>query len=168
MDGPLGEWVRKEIAAKGLYAPRKVWGSGMRQITTGTHPIRVADDLAGFRVRVLESKITIDFYKTSRSPTPMAMAETTPASDAPHRRLGASACDDRDRQDLRSPKVPLHDESQLERSVAADQRRLLEELAADIQAIVERNNDKYGALERTDIQNINASTRSGSWRRGWK
>src|SRR5262249_40621176 len=31
MDGPLGEYVRKEIQAKGLYALRQMWNSGMRQ-----------------------------------------------------------------------------------------------------------------------------------------
>ena len=34
LDGPLGNYVRKEIATKGLYVHSKMWENGMRQITS--------------------------------------------------------------------------------------------------------------------------------------
>ena len=51
-DGALGEYVRGEIAARGLVPMPRMLDSGFRQVTTSTKAIRTADDLAGIKIRV--------------------------------------------------------------------------------------------------------------------
>ena len=65
MDGALGEYVRKEInAAKiGITIFPHEFEHGFRQITTSTKPIRSADDLVGFKLRVPTSKVWTDLFQ---------------------------------------------------------------------------------------------------------
>jgi TRAP-type transport system periplasmic protein len=63
MDGPLGAYVRQETAAKGLYALRSIWNSGMIGISSRPRPIRTPDDLRGFKVRTATSKISVGLQK---------------------------------------------------------------------------------------------------------
>jgi TRAP-type transport system periplasmic protein len=63
MKGPLGAYLRAETVAKGIYAFREMWGDGMIQVGSVTRPIRNPDDLRGFKIRVPESRITVDFFK---------------------------------------------------------------------------------------------------------
>ena len=68
--GPLGAYIRREFAAKGLYAFDGVFGVGFRQLTSSTKPIKTADDLTGFRVRIVPAPIILDFFRTlGASPT---------------------------------------------------------------------------------------------------
>ena len=76
-DGALGDFVRAQIAAKGLYVHPKMWENGMRQITSATHPIRRTDDLAGFRIRTPPGTLWVDLFRSlGASPTPLNFAET--------------------------------------------------------------------------------------------
>ena len=52
MDGELGAYVRGEIAKSGLFAFEKIYDNGFRQITSSTRPIKSAEDLSGFKIRV--------------------------------------------------------------------------------------------------------------------
>jgi tripartite ATP-independent transporter DctP family solute receptor len=75
-DGKLGEYVRKEIGAKGIHAFDKIWENGMRQITTSSKPIQKADDLAGFKIRTPNSRMALDVFKSlGASPTPLNFSE---------------------------------------------------------------------------------------------
>jgi TRAP-type transport system periplasmic protein len=75
-DGPLGAYIRKDIESKGLVVFPNVWEIGMRQITSSTHPIRNADDLANFKLRTPASNIWVDLFKTlGASPTPLNYSE---------------------------------------------------------------------------------------------
>ena len=47
MDGKLGAMVLEGIAKAGLYAPRKPWDFGFRQINSSVRPIDSVDDLQG-------------------------------------------------------------------------------------------------------------------------
>jgi tripartite ATP-independent transporter DctP family solute receptor len=77
LDGPLGDYVRKEIAAKGLYVHPKMWENGMRQITSSTKPMRTAEDLSGFRIRTPAGALWVDLFKSfGASPTPINFNET--------------------------------------------------------------------------------------------
>jgi TRAP-type transport system periplasmic protein len=68
MDGPLGDYVYKEILAKGLQPLRTVWDSSMRQIVGNPRPIRTPDDLHGYKIKVL-GKLSVDLFKTLGSTT---------------------------------------------------------------------------------------------------
>jgi tripartite ATP-independent transporter DctP family solute receptor len=75
-DGKLGEYVRKEIGAKGIHAFDKIWENGMRQITTSSKPIQRADDLTGFKIRTPNSRMALDVFKSlGASPTPLNFSE---------------------------------------------------------------------------------------------
>ncbi len=76
MDGDLGAYRNKELAAKGIFTFPKVWGFGFRQMTSGTKPIRAADDLIGFKMRVPTIAIWVNLFKAlGASPTPVAASE---------------------------------------------------------------------------------------------
>lgn len=63
MDGDLGAMVRKEIGARGLTPMEKIWDSGYRQITSSSKPIKSADDLVGFKIRVPVSPLWTSMFK---------------------------------------------------------------------------------------------------------
>ncbi|HYH41579.1 MAG TPA: TRAP transporter substrate-binding protein [Burkholderiales bacterium] len=63
MDGALGDYLRAEMAAKGLYGfPCGLMENGFRQIVSADKPIRTADDLAGYRMRVPGARIIADVF----------------------------------------------------------------------------------------------------------
>ncbi len=77
MDGELGDYVRKEAAAKGLYAFRQMWNSGMQHLTSSVRTVAKADDLHGFKVRVSDAKVLIDLFHTlGANPTPLSVGES--------------------------------------------------------------------------------------------
>jgi tripartite ATP-independent transporter DctP family solute receptor len=75
VDGDLGEFVRAEIAKKGLFCLPHPWDNGFREITA-TKPIRSAADLEGLKIRVPSSPLFIDLFKTlGASPVPLNVSE---------------------------------------------------------------------------------------------
>src|SRR5438045_1864146 len=44
LDGALGDRIRRELAAAGLYAFPRAWPNGFHHITTSTRPLERADD----------------------------------------------------------------------------------------------------------------------------
>ena len=65
MDGALGDFLRQELLAKGIYAlPRACFENGFRHITTRARPIRTVDDLAGLRIRTPAGRLFVDFFET--------------------------------------------------------------------------------------------------------
>ena len=75
-DGDLGAYVRGEIEAKGMFAFRKVFLNGMRQVTASPRAIAGPDDLANFKIRTPPAKMSVDLFKSlGASPTPMNFNE---------------------------------------------------------------------------------------------
>jgi TRAP-type transport system periplasmic protein len=64
LDGELGEYIRAELLAKGLYAFRLGFDNGFHQLTTSTKPIRTVDDLVGMTIRTPVQKMTVDFFES--------------------------------------------------------------------------------------------------------
>jgi TRAP-type transport system periplasmic protein len=65
MDGALGDYLRQELSAKGIYAvPRGCFENGFHQITCATRPIRNADDLRGLKIRVPGTAAYQEFFRT--------------------------------------------------------------------------------------------------------
>ncbi len=76
MDGPLGAYVRAQIAKSGLIAMDRMWDNGFRQTTTSTKPIRTQADLDGFKIRVPVSPLWISMFKAlGAAPTGINFAE---------------------------------------------------------------------------------------------
>ena len=63
MDGDLGAYVRKQIAAANLVAMDKMWDNGFRQTTTSTKPIVTPADFKGMKLRVPPSPLHISMFK---------------------------------------------------------------------------------------------------------
>ena len=63
--GELGSVVRKEIETNtGLHVFPIILAGGFRQITSSTKPVRAASDLAGFKIRTINAGSLVDFYRT--------------------------------------------------------------------------------------------------------
>lgn len=65
MDGELGGYLEKEMAAKGLcgFCPG-LMENGFRQIVSAAGPVRDAAGLAGYRMRVPEGRIFTDLFES--------------------------------------------------------------------------------------------------------
>jgi TRAP-type transport system periplasmic protein len=64
LDGDLGDHVRTEMMAKGLYAFRYGFDNGFHHLTTSTRPIRTVDDIVGMKIRTPVQKMTVDFFES--------------------------------------------------------------------------------------------------------
>jgi tripartite ATP-independent transporter DctP family solute receptor len=64
LDGEIGDYIRGEMLAKGLYAFRYGLDNGFHQLTTSTKPIRTVDDLVGMKIRTPVQTMTVDFFET--------------------------------------------------------------------------------------------------------
>ncbi|MGP0093836.1 MAG: TRAP transporter substrate-binding protein [Xanthobacteraceae bacterium] len=64
LDGELGDYIRAEMLARGLYTFRRGLDNGFHQLTTRTKPIRTVDDLVGMTIRTPVQTMTVDFFET--------------------------------------------------------------------------------------------------------
>lgn len=156
-DGALGAYVRDEIGNKGIYAFPKLWGNGFRQITGGTKPIRVPDDLAGFKIRTPPSPLSIDLFRTlGAAPTPLVVTEV-------YTGLQTHLVDGEE-----NPYVVIENfrlfEVQKYLSVTNHSwsgfwlianQDAMRALPADLRDVVERNMAKYALLQRVDNARVN-------------
>jgi tripartite ATP-independent transporter DctP family solute receptor len=63
MDGEFGDFLRREMAAQGIYALRRAtFENGFRHITTRTRPIRHSGDLEGLTIRTPAGRLFLDFF----------------------------------------------------------------------------------------------------------
>jgi TRAP-type transport system periplasmic protein len=62
IDGEMGDYIRGELAAKGIHQFRLGFDNGFHQLTTRTKPIRTVEDLAGMAIRTPFQKMTVDFF----------------------------------------------------------------------------------------------------------
>ena len=65
MRGELGEHIRAEMAAKGIHGFREgVLENGFRHIVSIARPVRRAEDLAGYRMRVPAGRVFEDLFRS--------------------------------------------------------------------------------------------------------
>ncbi len=159
MDGPLGDYVRDEITKQGLYVHPKMWENGMRQITSGTKPIRNASDLEGFKIRTPAGALWVDLFKSmGAAPGPLNFSEVYTA-------LQTRVFDGQENPYAIIDTARLY-EVQKYLSVTNHMwsaYHLLgnpdawKALPPDVQRIVDRNLTKYALLQRRDTQLRNES-----------
>ncbi len=168
MDGPLGSYVRDQIATKGLYAFPKMWANGMRQITSSTHPIQVASDLTAFKIRTPPGALWVDLFKSlGASPTPINFSEVYTA-------LQTKVVDGQENPYAIIETARLF-EVQKYLSVTNHMWSGFWFLAngdywktvpPDVQAIIERNAAKYALSDRTETALLNGSLADKLGRQG--
>ena len=167
--GPLGAYIRREFAAKGMYAFPKVFAFGYREITSSTHPIRSADDLVGFKIRTVPSAIIVEFFRALGStPVPLDANELYTA-------LQTHVVDGQDTalQVIASFRlfevqkylsVTNHTWTGSTMVANAD---ALNALPSDIGSILKRNADKYADLASNDVYISNDSLADKLRRQGF-
>jgi TRAP-type transport system periplasmic protein len=160
MDGTLGDYLAREMAAKGLHAfPCGLMENGFRQIVSVDKPIRSADDLVGYRMRVPGGTIFAEAFEALGA-TPVLVSV------------------DRLYEALRTREV----DGQENPLVVCEENRLYEicgyvsitnhmwsgfnvygdldfwnALPADVQEIAQRNVKKAVAAQRSNVRAVNAA-----------
>ncbi|GAN81610.1 tripartite ATP-independent transporter solute receptor, DctP family [Acidocella aminolytica 101 = DSM 11237] len=76
LDGKVGNLVRTDIEAVGLHPMSRIWDEGFRQMTSKSKRINSPADLAGFKIRVPPSPISLSLFKhLGAAPTVINLAE---------------------------------------------------------------------------------------------
>jgi tripartite ATP-independent transporter DctP family solute receptor len=159
LDGALGEMIRHELAQAGLHAFRRAWQNGFHHITTSVRPIHGADDFAGLKIRSPGGAFAADFFATLGAEP--GMVPFSGLYDA----LKAKTFDGQSDPLGVVQSLRLH-EVQRYLSLTAHwwtgftlvaNAGSWQALPAEIQAVVERNADKFALLQRADIETVNAA-----------
>jgi TRAP-type transport system periplasmic protein len=158
MDGDLGEYLAKEMAAKGIYAvPRGAFENGMRQITCSKRPIRTVKDLEGLRMRTPDSPIYVDCWKA------LGAAPVVVNFNKLYETLKNRVADAQDNPLNVAELLKLYE---VQKYVSLTNHmwsgfnlianlKMWQRLPADAQAIINRNAAKYVALQRADNDKLN-------------
>jgi tripartite ATP-independent transporter DctP family solute receptor len=163
LDGDLGDYLRQEMKAKGLYAvPRGCFDNGMHQITCSTRPVRSVDDLQGLKIRTPDAPIYVEawkalgaapvvaninkLYETLKSGA--AEAQTNPLAIAEFMKLYEV-----------QKYVSMTNHGWSGFNLLASMK-LWQRLPADLQQVIERNAMKYARLQRADNAAFNLEFRT--------
>lgn len=152
MEGPLGNYVHQQFEARGIYSFEKRWSLGMRQVCSGTRPIKMPEDFAGFKMRTPPGKISVDLFSTlGASPTPITATEMY-TSLKTHLIDGLELPVDAVQlfklyEALKYISITNHMWTGYFVTANMDAWKAL---PSDVQSIVERNEAKYAALEVAD------------------
>ena len=126
LDGPFGKKLADLLLAKGLYNVI-FWELGFRELTNSKRPINKAEDIAGLKIRVIQSPIYIDtFNALGANSVPMPFTEVYTA-------LEQKIIDGQE-----NPYSVIEDQ-QAERSAEVPSRS---ELAKELQAELEKGRKK--------------------------
>ena len=163
LDGDLGDYLRQEMKAKGLYAvPRGCFDNGMHQISCSTRPIRSVDDLQGLKIRTPDAPIYVEAWKAlGASPvvaninklyetlkSGAAEAQTNPLAIVEFMKLY---------EVQKYVSMTNHGWSGFNLLASL---KLWQRLPADLQPAIERNAMKYARLQRADNAAFNLEFRT--------
>lgn len=169
IDGPLGAYIREEMAAKGLHG-FAVGGfdNGMRQITSVKRPVVVPADLKGIRMRVPAGQMIGDTFRAFG-----AEPVTTNSIDI-HGALKSGKVDAQENPLALAELFKLYEVVKfvsMTNHMWSGFNQMAhgptwQRLPADIQATIDRNVTKYVRLQRQDQAKMNQDMRGGLARRG--
>jgi TRAP-type transport system periplasmic protein len=159
MDGDLGALVRAQSEKAGLVPMLKMWDNGYRNITSSTKPIRTADDLKGFKIRVPVSPLWTSMFKAfGAAPASINFNEVYSA-------LQTKVVEGQENP-LSLIKIAKLYEVQKYCSLTGHMwdgfwmlanRRAFEALPKDLREIVAKNWDEAALKQREDIAKLNSS-----------
>src|SRR5437588_9107949 len=158
LDGDLGEYIRADLMAKGLYAFRRGFDNGFHHLTTSTKPIRTVDDLVGMKIRTPVQKMTVEFFESlGAKPMTFTLSELY------------QVCKDRTVDGQTDPLglVLLMKLYEVQTYLSLTNHwwsgftltanaQAWKALPADIQAIVQKHADAAALAQRSDIERLNA------------
>jgi TRAP-type transport system periplasmic protein len=169
MDGPLGAYLREEMAAKGVFGfPVGAFDNGMRQIAGKKRPIIRPDDLIGVRMRVPAGTLVAETFRALGAET------VTVNSDGIYDALR------NDRVDAQENPLALVELFRLDEVVKyvsmtnhmwsgfnlLAHLRTWRRLPGDVAAIIEREAATFVRLQRQDQEKMNRLARTTLARRG--
>ncbi len=168
VDGPLGAYLREEMAAKGIKGfAVGAFDNGMRQINGNTR-VRTADDLVGMRMRVPAGQLVADTFKALGSEPIVINSDSIYAAlkdgrvDAQENPL---ALVDGFKLYEVSKYVAMTDHMWSGFNLLANQAAW-QRLPADIRDAIDRNVTKYVRLQRQDQMQTNTRLRTELAARG--
>ena len=158
MDGDLGAYVRKQIAATGtVFAFNKIWDNGYRHITNRIRPSAKPEDLKGLKLRTPPGPIWVSMFKAlDASPTPLNFAEVYSA-------LQSKVVDGQENP-LAIISTAKLNEVQKFCSLTGHMwdgywfmgnKKLFERLPPDLQVIMTKNVAASALLQRSDVLKLN-------------
>ena len=160
MDGELGAYVRKEIAARtSLFAFEKCWDNGYRQVTTSTRPIVTPEDFKGMKLRVPPSPLATSLFRGfDAAPTSINFAEVYSA-------LQTKIVEGQENPLAVISTVKFYEVQKfcsMTNHVWSGfwfmgNKKSFERLPKDLQEIVTRNINQAGLKQRVDVKALNAS-----------
>ena len=169
IDGGLGDYVRQELLAKGIYAvPRACFENGFRHISTSTKPIRAADDLVGLRIRTPAGRLFVDFFESlGARPTPINLNRLYDAlkAGAVEAQENPLAMIEVNRLYEVQTYLSFTDHMWSGFNLLANADRWLA-LPADVRQVVERGAPRSAARQREETMGFNAALRARLAERG--
>lgn len=159
LDGPFGDYLRARIATAGLVIFPKIWPQGFNQITSSTHPIRNVDDLDGFKLRIAQVPYKVELFKALGCDAQQIHYQ------AIHAALTSGQASGEETPYLY---IEMDKFADVQKYLSVTNHRFAafwfcanpaswNALPAAVQAVVERNLDKYVALFRADMTEANAA-----------
>jgi len=162
IDGPLGAYVRDEMAAKGIHGfPVGGFDNGMRQIAGNRRPVVQPADLAGVKMRVPAGQMVADTFRT------LGAEPVVVNSNAIYEALKSGTVDAQENPLALIDSFKLYEVSKFV-SMTNHMWSGFNELAhlptwrrlpADVQGVIEKNVTRFVRLQREDQQRANDRTR---------
>lgn len=169
MDGDLGEYLREELMAKGVYfIPKGSFENGFHQITCSTRPIRTADDMKGLKIRAPGSAIYQEFWKALGA-APVSMNINNLYTGL---KSGAAEAQE-DPLDV----IELFKLYEVQKYVSVTNHswsgynllanlKLWQRLPHDVQEVIRRTAEKFVRLQRADTDKLNNTLRANLIQQG--
>ncbi|MDA1184905.1 MAG: TRAP transporter substrate-binding protein [Acidobacteria bacterium] len=158
MDGALGDYLREELRALGLYAvPRGCFDNGFHQITTATRPLRTPADMVGLRLRSPGSPLYLELFETLGAVTHSMNITTLHAaleSDLVEAQADPISIVEFFKLYEVQTYVNMTNHAWSGFSLIAN-LRAWQRLPADVQGIIERNTRIFAARQRADNAVLN-------------
>jgi len=169
LDGSLGDYLRDEIRAKGIYAvPRGCFENGIHEITSNRRPIRTAADFQGLKIRIPGTPAYQGFFKS------LGADVHTMNLTAMYDGLKSGVIE---AQDDPWDVVELFKLYEFQKYASATAHswsgynllaslKVWQGLPPDAQRVIEANTRKFVALQRADNDALNEELRNGLTKRG--
>ena len=169
VDGDLGNLLRDEAMTKGIYAiPKACFENGFRQITSSTHPVRTVADLKGMKLRIPASQMFADVFKSlGAEPMPIntnRLYESLKNGTVEGQENPLAIADGFKLYEVQKY-VSLTSHMWSGYNLLAN-LAVWRRLGPDLQAIVQRNAEKYVKLQRAENVALNAQLQGALEKRG--
>lgn len=163
LDGDLGDYLREEMKAKGIYAvPKGCFDNGMHQITCATRPIKTVDDLQGLKIRTPDAPIYTEAWKA------MGAAPVVANFNKLYETLKSGAAEAQTNPLAVAEFLKLYE---VQKYVSMTSHgwsgfnllanwKLWQKFPTDVQSVIERNTVKFVRQQRAELSALNAEFRT--------